>query len=111
MMCADTGRWLSLEDHVYQSIEKIIFTTIGTRIMRRAFGTILPELIDGTPTLSTLGMARAGIATGIARFERRYQTTRLVLTPREGTLDIELAGFINDKPVQFAYAYTAGANS
>lgn len=46
MMSRDTGRRLSEEDHIRQSIRDILTTPVGSRLMRRNYGSLLPELID-----------------------------------------------------------------
>lgn len=105
MMCANTGKWLTLEQHVYQSIEKCIFTLLGTRLRRRAFGSIVPELLDHAPTPFNLSLLQAGLVLAVMNFEKRFRFTRVVLTPSTGQLDIDIAGLINDQPVQYHYRY------
>ena len=105
MMCADTGKWLSLDEHVYQSIEKCIFTLIGTRIRRRAFGSIVPELIDHAPTPFNLALLQADLVLAVMRWEKRFKFTAIRLTPSPGQLDIQIAGDINDQPVQYHYRH------
>ena len=47
MMSRNTGLSLSSEaDQIRQSIQDILTTPIGTRIMRREYGSLLPQLID-----------------------------------------------------------------
>lgn len=46
MMSRDTGRRLTEEDHIRQSIRDILTTPVGSRIMRRTYGSLLPDLID-----------------------------------------------------------------
>ncbi|NYZ70451.1 baseplate assembly protein W, partial [Endozoicomonas sp. SM1973] len=41
-----TGKPLSNLDHLRQSITDILTTRIGTRLMRRDYGSRLPELVD-----------------------------------------------------------------
>ena len=41
-----TGKHLGDLDHLRQCIKKIITTRIGTRVMRRDFGSRIAELID-----------------------------------------------------------------
>ena len=45
-MNAATGRALSGLDHIRQSIAEILTTPIGSRLMRRRYGSEVPELID-----------------------------------------------------------------
>ena len=47
MMSRNTGLSLSSEaDQIRQSIQDILTTPIGSRIMRRNYGSLLPQLID-----------------------------------------------------------------
>ena len=43
---AATGRPIADLEHIRQSIADILATPIGTRVMRRSYGSLLPELID-----------------------------------------------------------------
>jgi len=54
-----TGRPLPRAEHIRQSIADILTTPVGSRIMRREYGSLLPELIDqpGNPTTKLLLMA------------------------------------------------------
>lgn len=54
-----TGRPLSRQEHIQQSITDILTTPIGSRIMRRDYGSLLFELIDqpGNPATTLLLMA------------------------------------------------------
>ncbi|MCV6588938.1 MAG: hypothetical protein OIF57_07920 [Marinobacterium sp.] len=41
-----TGKPLADMAHIRQSITNILTTPIGTRVMRRDYGSVLPDLID-----------------------------------------------------------------
>ena len=45
-MNKETGRQITELDHIRQSVADILTTPIGTRIMRRDYGSHVPELID-----------------------------------------------------------------
>lgn len=45
-MNKQTGRRISDIDHIRQSVADILMTPIGTRVMRRDYGSLLSELID-----------------------------------------------------------------
>lgn len=45
-MHAHTGRLLTEREHLQQSITDILQTPIGSRVMRRAYGSLLSALID-----------------------------------------------------------------
>lgn len=46
MMNRDTGRVMDEADHIWQSIRDILTTPVGSRVMRRPYGSIIPDLID-----------------------------------------------------------------
>lgn len=66
--------------HVQQSIATILTTPIGSRVMRREFGSELFDLIDRPMTDQVILAVYAAAALAIARWEPRYQVTRLNLT-------------------------------
>lgn len=48
MMSRNTGKEIELvKNHISQSIQDILTTPIGTRVMRREYGSLLFQLIDG----------------------------------------------------------------
>jgi len=78
-MDAATGKPLSGEDHLRQSIADILSTPIGSRVARRDYGSLLPELVD--QPMNPLGRMRlvAATALAIARWEPRIRVTALSL--------------------------------
>ncbi|MDR1229696.1 MAG: GPW/gp25 family protein [Azoarcus sp.] len=57
-MDAETGRTTSDLAHVRQSIRKILTTPIGSRVMRRGFGSRLSDLVDAPLNEANHGDAR-----------------------------------------------------
>lgn len=45
-MNRQTGGAIGELDHIGQCITDILITRIGTRVMRREYGSLLPELVD-----------------------------------------------------------------
>lgn len=45
-MDATTGKPLSGDAHLAQSVADILTTPIGSRVMRRSYGSLIPSLID-----------------------------------------------------------------
>lgn len=72
MMSRENGLELKNElDHIRQSVQDILTTPIGTRIMRREYGSLIFQLIDG-PFDDILQMQLyAAVATAIIRWEPR----------------------------------------
>jgi phage baseplate assembly protein W len=76
-MNRETGAALDLHAHISQSIVDILGTRIGTRIMRREYGSLLPELIDEPFNDVTRLRVYAAIAMAVIRWEPRIGLTRV----------------------------------
>jgi len=72
---AVTGAPMSDWDHVQQSIRKILMTPIGARVMRRDFGSELPDLIDAKMTRRNILAVYSAAAAAIAKWEPRFRMT------------------------------------
>lgn len=92
-MSAESGERLGVLEHLRQSIRDILMTPIGTRVMRRDYGSALFALVDAPldrVTVLDLIQATAG---ALARWEPRIKVQRVaVVGVAEGhvTLDLEL---------------------
>lgn len=80
--------------HVQQSIGVILRTPIGSRVMRREFGSEVFALIDRPMTDKVILALYAAVAVAIARWEPRFSVTQCLLTgaQADGTLTLEIAG-------------------
>lgn len=88
---ATTGKPLDGVEHLRQSIRDILTTPIGSRVMRRDYGSRLFELIDAPMNRATLLDIYAATAEAIARWEPRFklqQVTASSAAPGAVTLDI-----------------------
>lgn len=87
-----TGRKLEGEAHLRQSIADILTTPVGTRVMRRDYGSLLPELIDQPFNGATRMRMYGATATALMRWEPRIRLTRVDLslgnTPGEFLLEL-----------------------
>ena len=70
---AATGAALTGWQHVQQSIKKILTTPIGSRVMRREFGSDLPDLVDSKMIQRNVLAVYSAAATAIARWEPRFR--------------------------------------
>lgn len=88
-----TGKALSGIDHLRQSIADILTTPIGSRVMRRSYGSELPDLIDQPDNGATRVRIYAASATALMRWEPRLKLSRISLgygtRPGQVVLDIE----------------------
>lgn len=98
-MDAATGKPLTGEAHLSQSIGRILSTPIGTRVGRRDFGSLLPELIDQPANPALRIRIFAATALALKRWEPRIRVTRVGLAQLEpGTATVVIDGIRTDQP-------------
>ncbi len=78
-MDATTGKLLDGVAHIRQSIANILSTPIGSRVARRDYGSLLPELVD--QPMNALGRMRLMAATALAiqRWEPRIKLSAVAI--------------------------------
>ena len=94
-MNVNTGKRLDGIDHIRQSVADIITTPIGSRVMRRDYGSLVPELLDMPMNDALLMQVYAATIIAVTRWEPRIQITgarRTVNTQQHGAVVIELQG-------------------
>lgn len=74
-----TGGAISTRDHILQSVADILTTRLGSRVMRREYGSQLVDLIDQPGNRNTLLLAYAAIAMSLMRWEPRIRLSRIQL--------------------------------
>lgn len=82
-MSRTTGTPLSELEHIRQSIADILTTPIGSRVMRRDYGSLLPELMDQPLHGATLIRAYSATVVAIAKWEPRVRITQVTRTVSE----------------------------
>lgn len=88
-----TGKPLEGWPHVAQSIRVILSTPIGTRVMRRTFGSWIPYLVDAPSTQDTLTRVFVAAATALDIWEPRFILQRVtVINAVPGHLEIDIDG-------------------
>lgn len=93
-MNATTGRRLEGLEHIRQSVRDILTTPIGSRVMRREYGSLLPELIDRPLTDALMLQAYAATVMALIRWEPRVRVTAIRRSvsgshPGRATLEID----------------------
>lgn len=86
-----SGRLLTDWAHVQQSIEVILTTPLGSRVMRRDFGSELYDLVDRKMTSRLVLALYAASAVAIRRWEPRFRLTRAAVTESGATGRLGLA--------------------
>lgn len=71
------GRAVTGLEHLRQSVGDILTTPIGSRVMRRDYGSLLPELIDQPDNAATQIRLFAAVAGALMRWEPRLQLQRV----------------------------------
>jgi len=89
-----TGRPLADWEHVKQSIAVILTTALGTRVMRRDFGSRLMSLIDAPTNDRVILAAYSAIAEAIERQELRYRLDAVTIAEAsaDGAITFNLSG-------------------
>jgi hypothetical protein len=93
---ADTGKPMTGAEHLKQSIRDILTTRIGTRVMRRQYGSRLPDLVDNPMSEILKAELFAESAEALARWEPRFRLDRVYLesASAEGRIVIGIEGTI-----------------
>lgn len=76
-MNRETGSFLGADAHLAQSIADILGTRIGARLMRREYGSLLPELIDQPFNDATRLRVYAASTMALMRWEPRISLNRV----------------------------------
>lgn len=104
-MDARSGKALSGNAHLAQSIGDILSTPLGTRTMRRDYGSMLFDLIDQPINAAVRMLIHAATAIAIRRWEPRLKLTRVQLSAgnADGTLTMQIEGARTDLPAANAH--------
>jgi len=92
-MSTNTGKGLGQINHLKQSVRDILTTSIGSRVMRRDYGSRLFEIIDSPTNEDQKTEIYAAVAEALDKWEPRFklqQTTLVEIEP--GRIVLELRG-------------------
>jgi len=90
---AATGKHLSGVEHLRQSIADILATPVGTRVMRRDYGSMLYRLVDAPLNPALLVQLYAATAEALARWEPRIAVQSVTATATDnGHVSLTLEG-------------------
>ena len=91
-MNATDGAPLSGIEHLRQSVRDILTTQIGTRVMRRDYGSDCPRLVDAPIAPGLFIQLYAASAKALRKWEPRLRLSRVQVadvTPGHVVLDLE----------------------
>ena len=114
-MSASTGRAVADNQHLAQSIADVLTTPIGSRVMRREYGSQLIDLIDWPLNSATRLQAYAATAMALMRWEPRIRLSRVQLSlgavAGEAILDVEGTLADSNEPLSLRVPLTLGASA
>lgn len=114
-MSNGTGRTLESRQHLAQSIADVLTTPIGSRVMRREYGSLLPDLIDAPFNDATRLQAYAAVAMALMRWEPRIRLNRVQLSlgeqPGKAYLDVEGNHIDTNEPLSQRVPLALGATA
>ena len=97
-MNRETGGAISELSHISQSISDILTTRIGTRIMRREYGSLIPELVDHPFNDATRLRVYAAVVMALMRWEPRISlsSVQFIGANLQGQSVLEFEGSLVD---------------
>ena len=98
-MNAKTGAALSGIEHLKQSVYDILSTPVGTRIMRRSYGSRLMYLLDAPTNEFLVAQIQAAVVEALGNYEPRISITQVsVNSVADGQVNLTIDGYyIPDK--------------
>lgn len=113
-MNRETGGAIGDLDLISQSITDILTTRIGTRVMRREYGSLLPELVDHPFNDATRLRVYAATVMALMRWEPRISMNRVQFLGAnlQGQSVLDLDGTLVDtnEPLSMSLPLQLGAS-
>ncbi len=93
-MNCQTGLSISEVEHIRQSVRDILVTPVGSRVMRREYGSLLSALIDQPQTPALRLQIMAACYSAILKWEPRVSLTTITFERSEtdGGLYVDITG-------------------
>ena len=102
-MNRDTGEALTDLDHIRQSVRDILITPLGSRVMRRNYGSLLSALIDQPQNEALRLQIMSACYVAILRWEPRVKLTGINFESNfNGGMVVELTGTRADTTQPFS---------
>ena len=96
-MNSQTGLSISEVEHIRQSVRDILVTPVGSRVMRREYGSLLSALIDQPQTLALRLQIMAACYSAIQKWEPRIRLTSISFeTGDAGEMYVDITGMRTD---------------
>lgn len=92
-MDMNTGKTLGGVEHLKQSVRKLLSTPVGSRVMRRDYGSRLFELIDNPTNPETVADIIAATAEALNAWEPRIRVNKVeVGGVSQGVVNLSITG-------------------
>lgn len=102
-MSRDTGAALTDLDHIRQSVRDILLTPVGSRIMRRSYGSLLSALIDQPQNEALRLQIMSACYMAILQWEPRVKLTGISYESAfDGGMVVEITGSRTDTAQAFS---------
>ncbi|MGM3174770.1 GPW/gp25 family protein [Dickeya lacustris] len=103
---------LSDADHLWQSVRDILTTPLASRVMRRDYGSLIPDLLDAPQNNVTRLQLMSAAVIALARWEPRITLTTVTIRySASGAVDAELSGLITTTMQEIHSTITLGSHS
>lgn len=96
-MNRNTGLGISDTEHISQSMRDILLTPVGSRVMRREYGSLLSELIDMPQNPALRLQIMVACYSAIQKWEPRIRLTAISFeTGDAGEMYVDITGMRTD---------------
>ncbi len=96
-MSRETGRTLTDSEHISQSVRDILITPVGSRVMRREYGSLLSALIDQPQNPAVNGQVMAACYMAILKWEPRIRLSSITFEKTfSGQMFVDITGVRQD---------------
>ncbi|AGE26913.1 hypothetical protein H045_14240 [Pseudomonas poae RE*1-1-14] len=113
-MNRETGGAIDNLAHINQCVADILSTRIGTRVMRREYGSLLPELVDHPFNDVTRLRVYAATVMALMRWEPRISLSRVQFTGAnllgQALLDLEGSVVDTNQPLSLSVPLQLGGS-
>lgn len=102
-MSRETGAAVSDLDHIRQSVRDILLTPVGTRVMRRSYGSLLSALIDQPQNAALRLQIMSACYMALLQWEPRLKLTGIRYESAfDGGMVVEITGSRTDTAQDFS---------
>ena len=96
-MNSQTGLSISEVEHIRQSVRDILVTPVGSRVMRREYGSLLSQMIDQPQTPALRLQIMAACYSAIQKWEPRIRLTSISFEHGDtGEMYVDITGMRTD---------------